>query len=375
MSRAGRRLVGLGVIALAQALTIATVGAADTERLQLPAGFSIEIYAEGVVNARQMALAGDGTLFVGTRRDGRVWMVRDEDADGRADSVRAIASDLRLPSGVALADGDLYVAALDTIYRYPDVLDQIDAGAEMPEAQIVTDALPDDTHHGWKHIEFGPDGDLWVPVGAPCNICDPGDPYASILKMDPLTGDYEIWARGIRNSVGFDFHPRSGDLWLSDNGRDMLGDDIPPEEINVAPVQGLHFGYPHIHAGDLRDPEFGDNHDPADYEPPALKMQAHSAPLGIAFYTGSAFPPAYRGALFIAQHGSWNRSSKVGYQVLVARLDGDTVIGAEPFVTGWLEGETSWGRPVDVLVHPDGSLLVSDDQGGRIWRIRHDAGR
>jgi glucose/arabinose dehydrogenase len=330
------------------------------EKLRVPEGFAVELVSDALPNARQLALGDAGTLFAGTRSDGRVWALRDG-------VVHALARDLEMPSGIAFHDGDLYVGAVSTIYRLPGIERQL---ATPPAPLIVTEALPKDRHHGWKHLEFGPDGHLWVPVGAPCNICDPAEPYASILRMDPRTGAYEVWARGIRNTVGFDFEPGSGVLWLSDNGRDMLGDDIPPEEINRAPSAGLHFGYPYVHAGEILDPEFGEGQDPADYAAPELTMQAHTAPLGIAFYTGSSFPDAYRGALFIAQHGSWNRSSKVGYQVIVAFLEGGRIVRTAPFLTGFLEGEQPWGRPVDVLVDRDGSLLVSDDSQGAVYRVR-----
>lgn len=330
------------------------------DRLSVPEGFTVELLTDALPNARQLALGDDGTLFAGTREDGRVWALR----DGR---VHTLARDLTMPSGLAFRDGDLWIGATDTIWRLRGVENRL---ADPPAPELVTDALPSDRHHGWKHLEFGPDGALWVPVGAPCNVCDPEPPYASMLRMDPDTGAYELWARGIRNSVGFDFEPGTGVLWLSDNGRDLLGDDIPPEELNRAPEPGLHFGYPYVHAGEILDPEFGAGHDPGDYAAPALTMQAHTAPLGIAFYTGDAFPERYRGALFVAQHGSWNRSSKVGYRVIVAFVEDGRVTNAEPFLTGFLEGESAWGRPVDVLVHPDGSLLVSDDARGAVYRIR-----
>lgn len=331
------------------------------EKLHVPPGFTIELVTDAVPEAREMALGDQGTLFVGSFRDGSVRAL------DRAGRVHVVASGLHLPSGVAYHDGDLYVGAVSTIYRLDDIEQHLDA---PPAPVVITDRLPDKDHHGWKHIEFGPDGALWVPVGAPCNICDEDAPFASMLKMDPATGDYQVFARGIRNSVGFDFEPATGVLWFTDNGRDMLGDDIPPCELNRAPSAGMNFGYPHIHGADLRDPEFGKGHDPANYTPPALAMQAHVAPLGIAFYTGDSFPAAYDDALFIAQHGSWNRSSKVGYQVIVAHVQDGRVVSSEPFLTGFLEGEESWGRPVDVVVDRDGSLLVSDDQQGAIYRIR-----
>jgi glucose/arabinose dehydrogenase len=360
-SRAAHALLPL---LLAATLAAPATAAPQLDRLQVPRGFTVELVSDEIVNARQLALAPDGTLYAGTRGDGRVWALR----DGR---VFELASGLRLPTGIALKDGDLYVASVSTILRLDDVGDRL---ADPPEPVVVTDALPSDGHHGWKHLEFGPEGDLWVPVGAPCNICDEGDPYATLLRMDPASGDYTVFARGIRNTVGFDFHPDTGELWFTDNGRDWMGDDVPPCELNHAPRAGMHFGYPHVHGDDVLDPEFGDGADPADYAAPALEMQAHTAPLGMAFYRApdavNAFPAEYDGAAFIAQHGSWNRSSKVGYQVIVAWIEDGEVVRSEPFLTGFLQGENAWGRPVDVVVDHDGSLLVSDDAAGAVYRIR-----
>lgn len=327
----------------------------------LPPGFTLEVVSDDLPNARQLALGPEGTLFAGTRRDGRVWALKD--------GVRyTLAEGLNLPSGVAVHNGDLYVAAVSHLYRLPNVEKQLET---PPALEVITDALPTDKHHGWKHIEFSAAGDLFIPVGAPCNICDPEPPYASLLRMDPRTGAFEIYARGIRNTVGFDFEPGTGALWFSDNGRDMLGDEIPPEELNRITAPGAHFGYPYVHGGVLLDPEFGDGHRLDAYEAPAFRLPAHSAPLGLAFYTGSAFPERYQGALFLAEHGSWNRSSKIGYQVSVAFLEDGRITRLEPFLTGFLRGEETLGRPVDVLVEPEGTLLVSDDHRGAVYRIRY----
>jgi glucose/arabinose dehydrogenase len=335
----------------------------EIERLEVPPGFVVELLTDALPNARQLQRGADGTLFAGTRSDGRVWALRDGE-------VHAVAEGLTMPSGIALRDGDLYIGAVSTIYRIDDVEAHL---ASAPEPVVVTDALPEDGHHGWKHLEFGPDGTLWVPVGAPCNICDPADPYMALLRMDASTGDYEVAARGIRNTVGFDFEPATGDLWFTDNGRDWLGDDTPPCELNRLATDDPsvpHFGYPHVHGLAVVDPEFGAGHDPAEFAGPAWEFGAHTAPLGVAFYTADAFPETYEGALFVAQHGSWNRSSKSGYQVLVAWIEDGVVTRAEPFLTGFLDGERAWGRPVDVLVDADGSLLVSDDQQGAVYRVR-----
>lgn len=363
-----RSVAVLGLVATAAACY---AGDLPVDRIRLPEGFSISVYTDEVPDARQMALAPSGTLFVGSRREGKVYAIPDADRDGRADAVVVVDEDLVMPSGLALDGVDLYVGALNRILRYADVETRMRAGIE-PE--VVTDALPDATHHGWKYLRFGPDGHLYVPVGAPCNICLSEDErFASILRMDPSTGGTTLFARGVRNSVGLAFHPVTGELWFSDNGRDLMGDDVPAEEINRVTTPGAHFGYPFVHAGDVLDPEFGKGHDPAQYVAPTVEIQAHSAALGLAFYTGDAFPSMYRHALFVAEHGSWNRTRKVGYQVSVVRFEEGEPRYA-PFATGWLEREGDeervWGRPNDVLMAPDGSLFVSDDHAGAIYRIR-----
>ena len=360
-SRASVGPLALGALLALQAAS--AVAEPELERLEVPAGFVVELLTDALPNARQLQRGADGTLFAGTRSDGRVWALRDG-------TVHAVAEGLTMPSGIALKDGDLYIGAVSTIYRLDDIETRL---SDPPEPEIVTAALPEDGHHGWKHLEFGPDGTLWVPVGAPCNICDPDDPYMALLRMDATTGSYEVAARGIRNTVGFDFEPGTGDLWFTDNGRDWLGDDSPPCELNrlATDATGVpHYGYPHVHGSDVIDPEFGAGHDPAEFALPAWEFGAHTAPLGVAFYTGTAFPERYRGALFVAQHGSWNRSSKSGYQVLATWIEDGVVTRAEPFLTGFLDGERAWGRPVDVIVDADGSLLVSDDQQGAVYRVR-----
>ena len=315
-----------------------------------------------------MALAADGTLFVGTRRLGAVYAIPDA-LTAAPPQVRTLAMGLKLPNGVAVADGDLYVAEVNRVLRFPRIASWVQGGEGSAPYEVVTDQLPDKTHHGWKYIKFGPDGQLYVPVGAPCNICLSEDPrFAALLRMDSRSGATAIHASGIRNTVGFAWHPNTGELWFSDNGRDRMGDDIPPEEINVATAPGQHFGYPFIHGKDIRDPRFGDHAPDIAFTPPRLELQAHAAALGIDFYTQDRFPPGYRHALFIAEHGSWNRSAKVGYRVSVVTFEVGEPRYA-PFITGWLRGERQWGRPVDVLAAPDGSLLISDDQQGAIYQV------
>ena len=341
------------------------------DRIVLPPGFRIEIFAAGVENARSMARGDKGTIFVGTRSDGRVYAVIDANADHRADRVVTVARDLNMPNGVAFRDGALYVAEVNRVWRYDNIEANLDT---PPKPVLLNDTFPTDEHHGWKYIAFGPDGWLYVPVGAPCNICDKrkDDPrYASITRMRPDGTGVEVFAHGVRNTVGFTWHPRTGAMWFTDNGRDMLGDDLPPDELNVATRSGQDFGYPYCHGGDLEDPEFGGARPCGDFVPPAQKLGPHVAALGLRFYSGSMFPAEYRNQLVIAEHGSWNRSTPIGYRLMQVKLDGDRAVSYEPFATGWLQNGTAWGRPVDVLVMPDGALLVSDDKADVIYRISY----
>jgi glucose/arabinose dehydrogenase len=336
--------------------------------IELPPGFEISVYADGVENARQLALGERGTVFAGSRKAGVVHAVVDSDADGVADQVYRVDDGLNMPSGIAFRDGALYVAAVDRILRYDGIEDALD---NPPDPVLVTGALPGKAHHGWKYLRFGPDGLLYVPVGAPCNVCDEAG-FAEIRRLSADGSGMETYARGVRNSVGMAFHPRTGEMWLTDNGRDMLGDDLPGDELNHAPGPGLHFGFPWCHQGDTPDPEYDAGTSCGDYEPPALTLGAHVAALGLTFYTGIAFPPAFHEQLFIAQHGSWNRSEKVGYNVLLVRFDENgRPASSQVFAEGWLQGQDNWGRPNDVLQMPDGSLLVSDDQMGVIYRIAY----
>lgn len=358
-------------LALALLASAAMAAGLPLEQIKLPPGFSIEHWAS-VDNARQMTLgrhdAGGGTLFVGSRQAGKVHAVR-FGPDFKAQKTSLIASGLAQPAGVAYRDGSLYVSAASRILRY----DKIEQNLDRPPAPVVvTDRLPRETHHGWKFIAFGPDGKLYVPVGAPCNICEPDpDRYANILRMQPDGSGLEVFARGVRNTVGFDWDPQSRELWFTDNGRDLLGDDIPPDELNHASQAGRHFGYPYCHAGELADPEFGGKRRCEEFTAPARKLLPHTAALGMRFYTGGMFPAAYRGQIFIAEHGSWNRSQKTGYRISLVRLQDGKPVAYETFASGWLQGESAWGRPADVLVLPDGSLLVADDLAGAIYRISY----
>lgn len=339
------------------------------DRVQLPPGFRIGLYARDVPGARSLALSPAGTVFVGSRGAGKVYALRDKDGDGRADEIITLLQGLDTPNGVAFKDGDLYVAQISRVLRYRGIEARL---KNPPEPEVFYDGLPTDRHHGWKFIRFGPDGRLHVPVGAPCNICDPGDPYAAILRLAPDGKSREIVARGVRNTVGFDWHPRTKELWFTDNGRDWMGDDRPPDELNRAPRPGMHFGFPYCHGQSLKDPDFGSGRDCSRYAPPARELGPHVAALGMRFYTGKMFPGRYRNQIFIAEHGSWNRSAPIGYRVTLVRLDeGGRAVEYAPFAHGWLQGGSAWGRPVDVQELPDGSLLVSDDRAGAVYRITY----
>jgi hypothetical protein len=342
-------------------------GSLALDSLKLPPGFSVTLYAIDVTNARAMALGEKGTLFVGSKNAGRVYAVVDENGDRR---VYTIAKGLEMPVGVAYRNGSLYVSAVDRILRFDDIENHL---KDSPKPVVVTDRLPNDKHHGWKYLAFGPDGKLYVAVGVPCNICEVDYArHGHIARMNPDGSGYEVVARGIRNSVGFDWDPSNKQLWFTDNGRDWLGDDQPPDELNHAPKDGMHFGYPYCHGNSISDPEFGDRRSCSQFRPPALELGPHVASLGMRFYTGSMFPPEYRGRIFIAEHGSWNRSKKIGYRITLATPVKDGQWKYSVFAEGWLQGEQPWGRPVDILQMPDGSLLVSDDEAGVIYRIAYE---
>jgi glucose/arabinose dehydrogenase len=343
--------------------------AAEVGDIGLPPGFRIAVYAPAVPNARQMAVGPAGVVFVGSRSEGKVYAVVDRDGDQRADQVHVLASGLNQPSGLAFRDGALYVAEVNRILRFRDVARDL---ARPPRPDVVSDAYPSDAHHGWKFIAFGPDGRLYVPVGAPCIVClPPGPLHATITRLDVAGGRPEVVARGVRNSVGFDFLPGTGELWFTDNGRDWLGDDQPPDELNRLTRPGEHFGFPYCHGTDIRDPDFNGGRACDQFTAPARPLGPHVAALGMRFYTGRMFPEKYRGGIFIAEHGSWNRSTPVGYRVTFVKVESGRATSYETFASGWLQGSTAAGRPADVLVMPDGALLVADDKAGRLYRISY----
>ncbi len=340
------------------------------DKIVMPKGFKISVYAE-VDNARSMVVSPSGTLFVGNRNGDKVYAVKDTDGDYKADKKWVIASGLNMPNGVAFKDGDLYVAEVSRILKYPGIESKL---ASPPQPVVVNDTYPTKTHHGWKYIAFGPDGKLYVPVGAPCNICESDEIFASITRINPDGSGREIFASGVRNTVGFTWHPETKAMWFTDNGRDMMGDDLPPCELNYAPRAGMNFGYPYCHGGTIKDPEFGNKKPCSAFVAPAQNLGPHVAPLGLKFYTGNMFPGQYKNQLFIAEHGSWNRSKKIGYRVSLVRVENNSkAVSYETFASGWMDDATQkvWGRPVDVLVLNDGSLLVSDDHANVIYRITY----
>ena len=337
---------------------------ASISDVEVPSGFVIEEYAD-VPKARSLALGDQGTLFVSTRKGRSVYAVV-ENADGSTRTIELLGG-MSTPNGIAFHDGDLFVAEIDRVLRYADIEANLDA---VPAAEVLDVDLPSDRHHGWRYIGFGPDDKLYISIGAPCNVCEKFG-YGQIIRMNADGSGRETFASGIRNSVGFTWHPTTDELWFTDNGRDMMGDDIPPCELNRAPRAGLHFGFPYCHGGGILDPRFGEGRKCEEYTPPAQELGPHVAPLGVKFYTGDMFPPEYRNQVFIAEHGSWNRSKKIGYRVTLVRLEGNRAVSYEPFAFGWLQGQSVAGRPVDLIVKEDGSLLVSDDLAGKIYRISY----
>jgi glucose/arabinose dehydrogenase len=336
------------------------------DRIKLPDGFKIELYASELPGARSMTLGDNGTLFVGTRQAGNVYAVT---ASNGGVAVRTIASGLNSPNGVAFLNGSLYVAEISRIIRF----DNIEANLNNPPQPVVVSTnFPSNEHHGWKFIRFGPDGMLYIPVGVPCNICQFNpNIYGVIMRMNPDGSGLEVFAQGIRNTVGFDWNPATKALYFTDNGIDSLGDDIPPDELNAAISEGQNFGFPYCHAGNILDPQFGTGQRCNSFTAPVQQLGPHVAALGMRFYTGSMFPAEYQNQVFIAEHGSESRNTPIGYRVTLVRFNNGVPVSYEPFAEGWLHGRSAWGRPVDVQVMPDGALLVSDDRAGAIYRISY----
>lgn len=352
-------------------------------KLVLPTGYKIDVYASSVTNAREMAVSENGIVYVGSRSAGVVHALIDSDGNGKAESVIQILDGLTSPSGLAIYQGDLYVSEIDRVLKFADIDNNYQ---DPPQAEVIVDGLPQAREHGWKYIDFGPDGWLYVPVGAPCNICDPNhgnrynDPhYSSIMRFNLETGEKQWVARGVRNSVGFDWHPETHNLWFSDNGRDMMGDDLPPCEINEVTEFGQHFGYPYFHGGSVTSPivdsVYGMGKDSRNYVFPKQNLMAHVAPLGIHFYEGDMFAKGMKNRLFVAEHGSWNRTTKSGYRVMMANIQNNEVVSYTPFVEGWLNKTTdvAWGRPAAITSLQDGSLLIADDFADVIYRVTYNS--
>lgn len=339
------------------------------KKLRVPEGFVVSLYADNVPNARTLALGDNGVIYVGTRQQGSIYALQDTDADGVSDKRFELGKNLNLPNGVAFRNGSLYVAEINRIIRFDNIGKHL---YDPPKPQIVYDQLPPDEHHGWKYLRFGPDNKLYTAVGAPCNICEPEKAiYGSLVRLNPDGSGFEILARGIRNTVGFDWQPQTGKMFFTENGRDYLGDDAPPEELNQWSAQGQHFGYPYCHGGNIPDPELAGDKKCEQFVPPAWNFKAHMAPLGMRFYTGAQFPARYKNQLFVAQHGSWNRSIPHGYRVVTLQFVNDKPVSETVFIDGWLtESGQVLGRPTDILQMPDGSLLIADDTLGVIYKVR-----
>lgn len=340
------------------------------KQLQLPVGFSISVFAEDLPNARSLARGDNGVIFVGTRQQGAVYAVQDTDNDGKADKRYVIATNLYMPNGVAFHNGSLYVAEVNRIIRFDKIIDQL---ASPPKPVVIFDGLPSDRAHGWKYLRFGPDGKLYTAVGAPCNICEPdNEMYASLVRLNSDGSDFEILAHGIRNTVGFDWQPGTNTLFFTENGRDLMGDDIPPDELNAWTAVGQHFGYPYCHGGTIPDPEYGKKRSCEAFVAPVWRFKAHKAPLGVRFYRGEQFPERFQKQLFVAQHGSWNRTKPHGYRISLVKFKSGRPVSEQAFISGWLTpSDEVLGRPVDILELPDGSLLISDDHLGVIYKVEY----
>jgi glucose/arabinose dehydrogenase len=335
------------------------------DKIKVPPGFKVSLWASGIANARTMAWGDKGTLFVSSRVAGNVYAVTD---DGSQRTVKVIAKGLNLPNGVAFKDGTLYVAEISRITKMVGIEEKLD---DPPKMEVVYDILPRDVPHGWKYLAFGPDGKLYFNIGAPCNICMPPDTHANLSRVNPDGTGFEYVAHGVRNSVGFDWHPVTKKLYFTTHGRDWLGDDLPSDRFDVVSRKGEHFGFPFCHQGNILDPEFGKGQSCAKFTQPLLKTGAHVAGNGVMFYTGSMFPAEYQNRAFLAQRGSWNRSKKVGFRVMMVTLGKAGPPKYEVFAEGWLQGDQIWGRPVYTKQMKDGSLLITDDYAGAIYRVAY----
>ena len=339
------------------------------DRLKVPDGFKVEIWAHGLPGGRAMARGDKGKIYVGTRSIGRVYEITDK---GGQRTVRVVAEKMVQPAGVAFANGSLWVASIDKMLRYDGIEDKPDV---QPVDLSDKFKFPPLQHHNWKYIAFGPDKKLYVPFGAPCNICEPPtDEYAQIRRYNPDGSGMEVIARGIRNSIGFDWHPRTRELWFTDNGRDWMGDEGPEEELNRVSKEGADYGFPYCHANGIPDAQIKKSDPCKGVTMPVTLLGPHAAVLGMIFYTGGMFPAAYKDTIFVARKGSWNRTKLFGYDVVNVKVDADGKSAkVVPFVTGFLDAQTNefWGRPAYVLQMPDGALLISDEHNGAIYRVSY----
>lgn len=341
----------------------------ELKNFRLPVGFRISVYTDKVENARALAVTESGVVFVGSRTAGKLYAVVDADRDGVAEKVVTFAEGLNSPIGITLLNGALYVTEMSRVIRFDNIEKTY---TKNPKYKVVKDDFPKEKWHGEKIIQAGPDGKLYIPIGAPCNVCDKeNEPHSKIYRMNPDGSNFEIYAKGIRNSVGFAFHPLTKELWFTDNNRDEMGDNMPSCELNYAPKAGMHFGFPYCHSGVLADPEFGKLRSCDEFVAPAVNLGPHAAPLGLKFNNGKQFPAQYHNQLFIAEHGSWNRTQKIGYKVSLATIVNNKVVSTTNFVEGFIQNEKTIGRPVDINFLPDGSMLISDDSGGRIYRVSY----
>lgn len=364
-----RRKIALISLALLFATAQTIAAELPLNEIKMPPGFHISVFADNVPDVRSMTLGQNDVIYVGTRNAGNVYAMIPEKNFSQAKKVITLLNNLELPNGVAFHGDDLYVAEIDKILRYSDV----DKTFPLLNQPTIIARLPNKPEHGWRYIKFGPDGKLYVSIGAPCNACVSENPiFATIIRMNADGSDQEIYASGVRNAVGFAWNPLTKVLWFTNNGRDGLGDRLPPDQLNRAAKKGLNFGFPYYNGRNLPDPEFGKLKSANDFTFPSFVLPAHVAPLGMIFYTGKMFPKKYQNQIFIAEHGSWNRSKKIGYQVIVVYLRGAKVLSWQPFVQGFLQGQKAWGRPVDILQLPDGSILISDDEANVIYRVYYD---
>jgi glucose/arabinose dehydrogenase len=339
----------------------------ELDRINVPEGFEISYFATDVKEARSLAVAENGWVFVSTRRHGSVYALKDNDGDGKADVKITLVEDWNQPNGIVIHGNDLYVAEIHRIHKFSGIVEHPDKSIS---SRVIYDDLPEHKHHGWRYINIGPDEKLYTAIGAPCNICLREEPhFASISRMNLDGSEFEVVQHGIRNSVGFDWHPETNHLWFTDNNRDWLGDDLPACELNVAIKDGEHFGYPFCHQGDLPDPKFGKMRSCDEFKKPAQNLVAHSAPLGLCFLGGVNVPPSFKKRLLIAEHGSWNRTTPVGYRIAMVDIQKDKASNYQVFADGWLHGSDKYGRPVDICAYTDGGLLVSDDFNNAIYKI------